>query len=92
MGWPGSQNLRLGEMASSLQIDPQLGSTVCCCLFRGLDTIAELELRQNGTHFGNGARSRSFPEEPSTSGRTQRAPSISARVGSGRVGAARNKE
>src|SRR5258706_3296819 len=47
-------------MSSSLQIDPRLASTVCCCLFRGLATIAVLELAQNGTHFGNGARSKIF--------------------------------
>src|SRR5258708_28597048 len=45
-------------MSSSLQIDPRLASTVCCCLFRGLATIAVLELGRNGTHFGNGTRSK----------------------------------
>src|SRR5882762_10869125 len=45
-------------MSSSLQIDPRLASTVCCCLFRWLATIAVVELEQNGMHFGNGARSK----------------------------------
>src|SRR6267378_4835258 len=33
-------------------------STVCCCLFQGLATIAVLELGQNGTRYGNSARSK----------------------------------
>src|SRR5882724_8939896 len=67
-----------------------VAGTVCCCPFRGLATIAVSELRPNGTHSGNGARSRSFSGEPITSGRRQSAPSISARVG--RFAAARNEE
>src|SRR6266852_3822904 len=51
-----------------------VAGTVCCCPFRGLATIAVSELRPNGTHSGNGARSRSFSGEPITSGRRQSAP------------------
>src|SRR6266481_4668498 len=74
----------------SLPIDPPLASTVCCRPFHGLATIAVSELRPNGTHSGNGARSRSFSCEPITCGRTQSAPLIAARAG--RFAAARNEE
>src|SRR5258707_15177716 len=67
-------------MVSSLRIDARLASTVCCCRFRRLATIAVLELGQNRTHFANGARSRSFPCEPITRGRMECAPSIRPRV------------
>jgi len=56
----------------------------------GLATIAVSELRPNGTHSGNGARSRSFFRRTHYEWRRQSAPSISARVG--RFAAARNEE
>src|SRR5882762_2099748 len=79
-------------MGGSLQNDPRFASTVCCCLFRGLATIAVLELGRNGAHFGNGARSkiislRTYHEWPVGS-----APSASARAGPGPAGAAINEE
>src|SRR6266699_760389 len=57
--------------------------SLCCCHFRGLAILGEQQPWPNGTHPGNGARSSSFPEELFTSGRTQSAPFISARVGVG---------
>ncbi len=50
-----------------------------------------LELGQNRTHFANGARSRSFPCEPITRGRMECAPSIPARAGPDRFGAAETR-
>src|SRR5260370_22934707 len=75
-----------------MELVHDFASQVCCWVFRGLVILVEQEPWPNGTHPGNGARSRLFPEELFTSGRKRDAPSFRARVGPDRVEAAFNEE